>query len=51
MEIREAVVRKSFNLGQEEFPEGCNLDYISHYTNHAVNWIKVRSWVDFGNGY
>lgn len=51
VEIREAVVRESFNLGQEEFPEGCNLDYISHYTNHSVNWIKVRSWVDFGNGY
>lgn len=27
------------------------MDYISHYTNHVVNWVKLNSWIDFGNGY
>lgn len=48
---REAVVRESFDLGQEEFLEGCHLNYICHYINHLVNWVKVKSWVDFRNGY
>lgn len=48
---RENVARESFDLGREEFLEGCNLDYISHYSNHTVNLEKFKSWVDFSNDY
>lgn len=32
---REKVLRESFDLGREEFPERCNLGYISYHTT----WI------------
>lgn len=48
---RENVVCESFALGRLEFPEGCNLDYISYYTNRSIDLRKLGSWVDFDNGY
>lgn len=48
---RDNVVRESFKLGRSEFPEGCNLDYISYYSNRFVDLKKLGSWVDFSNGY
>lgn len=48
---RESVLRESLELGREEFPEGCNPGYISHYINHNVNLKKLRSWVDFTTRY
>lgn len=48
---RENLVRESFTLGRLEFPEGCNLDYISYYANRSVDLKKLGSWVDFNNGY
>lgn len=48
---RENVMRESSDLGREEFLEGCNLGYISHYATHAVDLGKLRSWIDRGNGY
>lgn len=48
---RDDVAWKSFNLSRLEFPEGCNLDYISYYSNHAIDLKKLGSWVDFDNGY
>lgn len=45
------IVRESFELGRDEFPEGCHLDYVSHYMNHAVNWKKVKSCVNLDNRY
>lgn len=40
---RANVVRESLELGVKEFPEGCNLGYLSHYINHDVNWSKVKN--------
>lgn len=37
---RQNVVRESLEWGRLEFPQGCNLDYLSHYMNHQVNWTK-----------
>lgn len=51
LEFRQRVVIESLNLGREEFPQGCPLDYISHFTNHVVDRNKLSLWVDFENNY
>lgn len=37
LEFRQNVITESLNLGREAFPQGCHLDYISHFTNHSVD--------------
>ncbi|XP_074374033.1 uncharacterized protein LOC141714411 [Apium graveolens] len=49
--FKENVLRDSLELGRIEFPHGSSLDYISRYSNHKLDMLKLGSWVDFKNGY